>query len=563
MSFPLQSALVIAPRYFGYEQEIVEELRRQGAQVDLLPDRPYESPFLKAAIRFRPELTHPASDRFFERQVRALAGRDYGLILVIQGESVTARTLRRLRAAFPRARMVFYTWDSLENKPFARANLDQFDHCLTFDPLDAKRYGMRFRPLFFAPGFERPPRSQFPYDISFVGTVHSDRYSVVKRIAGSLPQATRAHWFLYIQAPWLYWVRKLFTSALSGASRSEFSFEPTNKATVQRIFFESKAVVDVEHPKQRGLTMRTIETVGSGTKLVTTNAAVRDYDFFNPHNICVVNRSRPVVDPTFLETPYQPLPPEVYERYRLSAWVTEVCTPDTTQPPAVQPAGTNRGAAPRTAALRKTVSAAVSRSASTHLRVAVAGHDSSAGLGLHSRFLNALRDADCRPVMIGPRDTTVDALIPEGFDFIACPHLAADLGDLPSLRAVASLRRMLKRGSFDMAFTFGTQSNILFGLAAPGLKLTRVPTSAAQGAEATGRAGTSALHSGLRDRLLRWSLRAAPLVVVQSAGTGSGSGSGHCTRSRAGESGHDLAVYARLVSTAAAQHAPARSAHAA
>ncbi len=318
--------LLIAPRFFGYENEIVAEITRQGMQVDMLPDRPFDSPFVKAVMRFRPELGgHQASDRFFAEQVRQLGRDDYAIILVIQGEGVTARTLTELRAAYPKARMVFYTWDSIENKPFSKRNLPLYDRCSTFDPVDAKKYGMVFRPLFFSPGFDRPSDTAYTYDLSFIGTVHSDRYAIVHALVEQLPADTRSFIYLYLQAPWMYDLRRLFTGTLAGAKREEFRFAPLSKEVVQATFFGSRAVVDIEHPNQRGATMRSFETLGSHRKMVTTNASLRNYDFFDPRNILIIDRQAPVLDREFLKTPYAPVPEDVRSRYSLRQWVREVC----------------------------------------------------------------------------------------------------------------------------------------------------------------------------------------------------------------------------------------------
>jgi hypothetical protein len=51
---------------------------------------------------------------------------------------------------------------------------------------------------------------------------------------------------------------------------------------------------------------------------------VREYDFYNPNNIQVVDRLAPVVDPTFLESPYVPLDPALYDKYSLKGWADEV-----------------------------------------------------------------------------------------------------------------------------------------------------------------------------------------------------------------------------------------------
>lgn len=74
-----------------------------------------------------------------------------------------------------------------------------------------------------------------------------------------------------------------------------------------------------------GLTMRTFETLGASKKLVTTNAQVRDYDFFDPSNILVIDRKLPPRIPdSFLETAYVPARADIYAKYSLQGWIKDV-----------------------------------------------------------------------------------------------------------------------------------------------------------------------------------------------------------------------------------------------
>ena len=319
-------ALLIAPRFFGYEHEIAAELTNFGHEVDLLPDRPFNSGLMKAMTRFRPELgIYRACDRFFEQCMEDLGRGNYSTILVIQGEGITANTLRRFRKAYPRARLVFYTWDSIENKPFSKRNLPLYDHCATFDPLDAKKYGIYFRPLFYTNGFDQPTDPAYTYDLSFIGTVHSDRYRIVRALLEQLPSDTRTFVYLYLQAPWMYDLRRLFTNTVDGAKREDFNFAPLSKEVVQATFFGSRAVIDIEHVNQHGATMRTMEALGSKRKMVTTNVTLRDYDFYNPLNIQIIDRNAPCLKKEFLRTPYQAVPEEIRRKYSISQWIREVC----------------------------------------------------------------------------------------------------------------------------------------------------------------------------------------------------------------------------------------------
>lgn len=318
--------LLIAPRFFGYEHEIAAALSSAGHDVDILPDRPFNNALMKAAMRFRPELGgHLACDHFFARSLEKLGRNNYSIILIIQGEGVTARTLKTFRNAYPHAKLVFYTWDSIENKPFSRRNLHLYDYCSTFDPIDAKKYELNFRPLFFSDGFDRPADKAFTHDLSFIGTVHSDRYKIVHALLEQLPPDTQTFVYMYLQAWWMFDLRRLFTSTVDGAKREEFRFVPLCKDVVQRIFFSSRAVVDIEHVSQRGATMRTMEALGSKRKLITTNNSLREYDFYHPHNIHIINRQAPILDQSFLQVPYQEVPEEIRQKYSIRQWIREVC----------------------------------------------------------------------------------------------------------------------------------------------------------------------------------------------------------------------------------------------
>ncbi|BCA29875.1 CgeB family protein [Metapseudomonas otitidis] len=323
MSYLLKNkrVLFIAPQFFGYEQEIRAELERRGAKVDFLLDRPFQSAFLKAVTRWRRQWVMGAAERYYEQHID-LSG-DYDYVFVINGQTLSERILILWRQRFERAKFFLYMWDSFVNRKDAVSVLGLFDKAFTFDRNDAQKYSINFRPLFFSKGFESAS-NEFPeWDISFVGTAHTDRYAVVSKVARRV-SGVRAYYYLFLQAPWVYWVYRIVNPGFSSARLSDFKFKPLTKADVQQIFISSRAVLDIEHPKQTGLTMRTLETLGARKKLITTNAQVMFYDFYQDSNICVIDRSAPVIPEHFLSTPYVDISPEIYQRYRLEGWLDEI-----------------------------------------------------------------------------------------------------------------------------------------------------------------------------------------------------------------------------------------------
>ncbi|CAG8871261.1 hypothetical protein PS627_04374 [Pseudomonas fluorescens] len=317
-----KKVLFVAPQFFGYEQEIRGEIERRGAQVDFLLDRPFSSAFLKAITRWRRQWVMSAADRYY-RENTNIHG-DYDYVFVVNGQTLSSGVLEEWRERFSRAKFFLYMWDSFGNRKDVVDNLRYFDHAFTFDRDDASNQNIHFRPLFFSKGFEAGVDAPKEWDISFVGTAHTDRYAVASNVAKGLGAEVRAHWYLFLQAKWVYWLYRVINPGFRSAKLADFRFDPLTKADVQRVFFGSAAVLDIEHPRQTGLTMRTLETLGARKKLVTTNASVKSYDFFSPNNICVIDRKDPVVPSDFLQTPYIDVEPAIYQRYRLEGWLDEI-----------------------------------------------------------------------------------------------------------------------------------------------------------------------------------------------------------------------------------------------
>lgn len=318
--------LLVVPRFFGYEKEIIEELQRHGALVDWLPDRPFDTPALTALTKIAPQLIFPLTDSLYDKLLGQYGSSHYDWVLVVNGQTLSAPCLQRLRGDYPAAKFVLYLWDSLANRSHVRNNLTAFDRVLSFDHLDAQKYNFLLRPLFYGRGFSKTENVVMPvlYDISFVGTAHSDRFSVVDRVRAQLAPDVAAFWYLYLQAPWVMHYYRLTKPSMKHARVDDFEFKPLSKTKVQAVFSESSCILDVEHPNQVGLTMRTFETLGAQKKLVTTNVNVRDYDFFNPENICVIERTAPKIPADFLKSPFVPSDYSTYAKYSIEGWVKEV-----------------------------------------------------------------------------------------------------------------------------------------------------------------------------------------------------------------------------------------------
>ncbi len=322
--------LFFAPKFFGYEKDVYEELLAQGAEVSFLPDRPSSNTFLKIIYRFLPSTLNWHSNYYYKKSINKFALKKYTHVFIQSGEAVTIALLDWIKNRNVDAKFIFYTYDSIKNK---KGQIDKIKFCdasFSFDLDDCKKYTMKFRPLFFSEGFDLEPKAlRKPiYDLSFVGTAHSDRFAIISKINSQLKSDFNLYLYLYIQSKWLYHLKKMLLPNFKESNITDFRFDALSKKEVQNIFFSSNVILDIEHPNQTGLTMRTFEALGSRKKMVTTNSEIRNYDFYTPLNIHIIERSNPLIPINFFKSDYVVVNNNIRDKYKLSSWVKDIFSED-------------------------------------------------------------------------------------------------------------------------------------------------------------------------------------------------------------------------------------------
>ena len=322
----MKRILMFCPSFFGYDKKMAEALRSQGYQVDLYDERVYNNVFAKTCIRYNIKLFHPVLDRYISRIVAENADEQYDFIFIVKGEGLTRKGLAMLRRAYPQAKQILYLWDSLDNLSDGVGKLCLYDKVLTFDPKDAAEYNLHFRPLFYHKGFSGTQEvAEFDYDVAFIGTAHSSRPRIVNALTAQCEKMGRKFYsYLFTPHYLVYLYNKLLNREYRNVKWSDLRTQPLPAQTVREIYDSSRCVLDVEHGQQRGLTMRTIEMLGMGKKVITTNALIAQYDFYNPKNFFILDRENPLLDVAFLDAPYEPLPRDIQEKYSLDSFLKEI-----------------------------------------------------------------------------------------------------------------------------------------------------------------------------------------------------------------------------------------------
>jgi hypothetical protein len=322
-----------------YSSAIKSAFEGMGVNVDCFEERPSLGVTAKTLLRYSPRLIHSFTQRYFDTITEATKSNDYDLILVIRGEAITGKALRDLRTYHKNAVVLLYQWDSMSLTKGPIEKLHLFDRCLSFDKVDCAKFSMEFLPLFYVDDYENIAEQTSParYDFAFVGTIHSDRYRILKHIeqyAGVHSMST--YFYMYIPSPVVYYKLRYFDGQLPSATKREFMFRHLSRPATVQIVNDARILVDSEHPAQRGLTMRTIEALGARRKLVTTNPDVVNYDFYDPNNILVINRDRIEIPDAFINSAYREVERSIYEGYSVHQWASALLNGSKVQNLAIQ-----------------------------------------------------------------------------------------------------------------------------------------------------------------------------------------------------------------------------------
>ena len=133
-----------------------------------------------------------------------------------------------------------------------------------------------------------------------------------------------SYWFLYLQNWKLFIWNKLNNSSFRKAHLNDFNYKSLSKNEIFDIIKKSRIILDIQHPKQTGLTMRTIEMIGAKKKLITTNTSIKGYDFYYQNNILVIDRNNPIIPIDFFHSDYTPINDKLYYKYSLDGWLEDI-----------------------------------------------------------------------------------------------------------------------------------------------------------------------------------------------------------------------------------------------
>lgn len=282
--------LFIGIGFYDYEEDIMRCLEKLGATVEYLNTCPNDflNRFFLRVNMFNWSVSR--LQRLRTKKLRSLSVNN-DIVFAIKGENLTRKDIIYLRSHNPQARFILYLWDSLIRHTNLDILLSNFDNILSFDRIDClSNTKFKFRPLFYR---TLPVARPKEYYLSFVGWMHSDRLAIVRSIRNQLDAQGKSYCIKLYMGRLSYFFARYVTRILNSDDRGLITLEPIPYREYQQITAASQVVLDIAHPQQSGLTIRTIETLAAGCHLMTTNADIMNYPRISADSYTVFERNNP------------------------------------------------------------------------------------------------------------------------------------------------------------------------------------------------------------------------------------------------------------------------------
>lgn len=306
--------------FWNYDHHIVDALQKKGVEARHINLRDYShqypTVFHRAGNFFNKIFLNKNTkkikrEEYILKELAALGKQDQ--ILIINPEIISLNTHKKIKNFTER--YIAYLYDSSKRRPIAHLlDFPLFDTVFSFDPEDVKTYNLK--PLSNYIYFEKHPiakKEDLKYDC-FTISYLDERLPTLNKIAEIFKQKTLKSHFIVVgkNKPAHCHAAIVFTEKRQGQKQ------------VHQKIKESKAVLDLLRDDQAGLSFRIFEALGFQKKLITSNQFVRQFDFYNPENILIIDPENPEIPASFFETPYVPIPDPIYRKYSLQGWVEEV-----------------------------------------------------------------------------------------------------------------------------------------------------------------------------------------------------------------------------------------------
>ena len=223
-----------------------------------------------------------------------------------------------------------FLYDSVQRCPIKHLlKYNLFDTIYSFDESDCKQYEFEKSNNFIYFNKQKITENA-KYKIVTVSSFDK-RFPVFNAIAFQMQTLKIPFQFTFVSRNIIFKTLKYNLKVMLGLAvgktiNTNLKFQ-SKKITINSLlehYKNTEIILDLVQQNQTGLSFRVFEALGMQKKLITDNQSVKNYDFYNPNSIFVLDKQNPEIPNWFLESKFEPILDAIYEKYTLDHWVRTI-----------------------------------------------------------------------------------------------------------------------------------------------------------------------------------------------------------------------------------------------
>ncbi|WP_143052635.1 hypothetical protein [Chryseobacterium taichungense] len=317
--------LLVMPDYSDFPQLFLDNLKSIGFEPFLITDKvskfkykgleSIKNFFIKNMFRnkeYKQSLIKRHLLEELERNFSSIEGKlDY--ILVIRPDNFPVSFIKKLKTKT--SKLIAYQWDGIEKFPEIKKYFALFDTFFCFEKVENQANIKPITNFYFdhLPSFYKKYNTESPR-LYFVGLYWKSRETKIDTFIDKVSglNVDLSIFIQYFQEP-----EKKNTKITYIKNRITFE---DNLEFVKN----SDILLDFVDPLHNGLSIRFFEALYYKKKVISDNIMVKNYDFYHPDNIFVVENKNYQNIEKFLKKPYHDLPEDIVKKYGFSNWIREI-----------------------------------------------------------------------------------------------------------------------------------------------------------------------------------------------------------------------------------------------
>jgi hypothetical protein len=231
------------------------------------------------------------------------------IILTIKGDFIHPKSLLEFKN-YTNKSIAFFN-DSSSRCPKIKRVLHCFDDVYSFEKKDCEKYNLKFIPNWVYTNKTKED-NLFEFQVFNISS-KDNRVPIISKIAKNLKEKGIKYKIIVFHKK-----NKISDPNL------EFISKPLTLTEVEIFTNQSKVLLDINRKGQKGLSFRVFESMGLEKKLISTNEDLKNYDFYNPKNILIIDEKKPIIPLDFFKNEYEKIPEVILKKYTLEEWSNQI-----------------------------------------------------------------------------------------------------------------------------------------------------------------------------------------------------------------------------------------------